>query len=154
MENRSQKGSKRILSQKQKRKEKKCQGSFTVEATLLMMIFLPLLIALIYMGFYQHDRAWIENKARTAAVEVLVDKERKNSINWQGVLASQGVFGSVMRKGGYAQVQVKGNFSFPGITASFLTKNRFSVACDIKITGKNAKKEIQKYRNLKRLTEG
>lgn len=154
MENRSQKGSKRILSQKQKRKEKKCQGSFTVEATLLMMIFLPLLIALIYMGFYQHDRAWIENKARTAAVEVLVDKERKNSINGQGVLASQGVFGSVMRKGGYAQVQVKGNFSFPGITASFLTKNRFSVACDIKIPGKNAKKEIQKYRNLKRLTEG
>lgn len=31
MENRSQKGSKRILSQKQKRKEKKCQGSFTVK---------------------------------------------------------------------------------------------------------------------------
>lgn len=138
----------------QEKRERQCQGSFTVEATLLMMIFLPLLIALIYMGFYQHDRAWIENKARTAAVEILVDKERKHNIDWQGVLASRGVSGSVVRKGSYAQVQVKGSFSFPGMTASFFTGNQFSVACDVKIPVKSPKKELQKYRNLKRLAEG
>ena len=44
-------------------------GSFTVEAALLMTVLIPLLTALIYLGFYQHDKVWIANKTRTEAME-------------------------------------------------------------------------------------
>ena len=53
-------------------------GSFTVEAALLMTVLIPLLTALIYLGFYQHDKVWIANKTRTEAMEAALDTDRKN----------------------------------------------------------------------------
>lgn len=53
-------------------------GSFTVEAALLMTVLIPLLTALIYLGFYQHDKVWIANKTRTEAMEAALDQDRKN----------------------------------------------------------------------------
>lgn len=52
-------------------------GSFTVEAALLMTVLIPLLTALIYLGFYQHDKVWIANKTRTEAMEAALDPDRK-----------------------------------------------------------------------------
>ena len=53
-------------------------GSFTVEAALLMTVLIPLLTALIYLGFYQHDKVWIANKTRTEAMEAAaLDQDRK-----------------------------------------------------------------------------
>ena len=143
---------KKVLPWKAKWREKS-KGSFTVEAALLMTLILPLLVAVIYMGFYQHDKAWIANKARTAAVEMVVDKDRKNNTDWSGVLASSRVSGMAKSNGKCAQVYVKGGFSFPGMAANFFTGSGSSVNCEIEIPVKYAKKEIQKYRNLKRLTE-
>ena len=62
-------------------------GSFTVEAALLMTVLIPLLTALIYLGFYQHDKVWIANKTRTEAMEAALDQDRKNQTDWSGVLA-------------------------------------------------------------------
>ena len=50
-------------------------GSFTVEAALLMTVLIPLLTALIYLGFYQHDKVWIANKTRTEAMEAALDQD-------------------------------------------------------------------------------
>ena len=52
-------------------------GSFTVEAALLMTVLIPLLTALIYLGFYQHDKVWIANKTRTEAMEAAWTKTEK-----------------------------------------------------------------------------
>lgn len=38
-------------------------GSFTVEAALLMTILIPVLVSLIYAGFYIHDRALLQGVA-------------------------------------------------------------------------------------------
>ena len=134
--------------------EERCIGSFTVEATMLMTILLSLLFALIYMGFYQHDKAWIANRARVAAMESAVDKEKTDGVKWDGILGSRSVSGSVVRNNKCAQVQAKGSFYVPGITARLFAGGQLSVDCNVKISIKNAKKEIQKYRNVKRLAEG
>ena len=63
-------------------------GSFTVEAALLMTVLIPLLTALIYLGFYQHDKVWIANKTKTEAMEAALDQDRKNQTDWSGVLAA------------------------------------------------------------------
>lgn len=42
-----------------------------------MTVLIPLLTALIYLGFYQHDKVWIANKTRTEAMEAALDPDRK-----------------------------------------------------------------------------
>ena len=39
------------------------KGSFTVEISLIMSLLIPLLMCLIYLGFYMHDRAFLEGAA-------------------------------------------------------------------------------------------
>ena len=73
-------------------------GSFTVEAALLMTVLIPLLTALIYLGFYQHDKVWIANKTRTEAMEAALDPDRKNQTDWSGVLASHVRFQDPLHK--------------------------------------------------------
>lgn len=43
------------------------KGSFTVEISLIMSLLIPLLMCLIYLGFYMHDRAFLEGAALEAA---------------------------------------------------------------------------------------
>ena len=43
------------------------KGSFTVEISLIMSLLSPLLMCLIYLGFYMHDRAFLEGAALEAA---------------------------------------------------------------------------------------
>ena len=51
-------------------------GSFTVEAVLLMTVLIPLLTALIYLGFYQHDKVWIAYKTRKESMEAALGQDR------------------------------------------------------------------------------
>ena len=89
-------------------------GSFTVEAALLMTVLIPLLTALIYLGFYQHDKVWIANKTRTEAMEAALDTDRKNQTDWSGVLACGNVSGGVKRG------KNKGNVQNSGICGTLL----------------------------------
>ena len=93
-------------------------GSFTVEAALLMTVLIPLLTALIYLGFYQHDKVWIANKTRTEAMEAALDQDRKNQTDWSGVLACGNVSGGVKR--GKSDSDRKGNVQNSGICGTLL----------------------------------
>ena len=48
------------LSHSHQKKNKGVPARFTVEASLLMLLIIPLLIALIIAGFYIHDRAYLQ----------------------------------------------------------------------------------------------
>ena len=121
-------------------------GSFTVEAALLMTVLIPLLTALIYLGFYQHDKVWIANKTRTEAMEAALDQDRKNQTDWSGVLACGNVSGGVKRG--------KATFRIPGFVARFFMGGQMEINSKAEVSVKNAKKQIQKYRNLQRAGEG
>ena len=120
-------------------------GSFTVEAALLMTVLIPLLTALIYLGFYQHDKVWIANKTRTEAMEAALDQDRKNQTDWSGVLACGNVSGGVKR--GKNKVAATGK-------ARFFMGGQMEINSKAEVSVKNAKKQIQKYRNLQRAGEG
>ena len=120
-------------------------GSFTVEAALLMTVLIPLLTALIYLGFYQHDKVWIANKTRTEAMEAALDQDRKNQTDWSGVLACGNVSGGVKR--GKNKVAATG-------MARFFMGGQMEINSKAEVSVKNAKKQIQKYRNLQRAGEG
>ena len=94
-------------------------GSFTVEAALLMTVLIPLLTALIYLGFYQHDKVWIANKTRTEAMEAALDQDRKNQTDWSGVLACGNVSGGVKREKNKVTATGKATFRIPGFVARF-----------------------------------
>lgn len=61
-----------------------------------MTVLIPLLTALIYLGFYQHDKVWIANKTRTEAMEAALTKTEKPD-GLSGVLACGNVSGGVKR---------------------------------------------------------
>lgn len=44
------------------------KGSFTVEAALLMPVIFLVLMGLLYLNFYVHNRAWLTAAAYEAAV--------------------------------------------------------------------------------------
>ncbi|MFP4697753.1 MAG: TadE family protein [Eubacteriales bacterium] len=50
-------------------RQKCSQGSFTVEASLIMPIVIFVIISLIYMGFYMHDVAYLQSVANNASMK-------------------------------------------------------------------------------------
>lgn len=44
------------------------KGSFTIEAALLMPLILMVLMGLLYLDFFVHNRAWLTSAAYEAAV--------------------------------------------------------------------------------------
>lgn len=137
-----------------KKAEKDIKGSFTVEAALLMTVLIPLLTALIYLGFYQHDKVWIANKVRTAAMESALDPDREDQPDWSGVLACTNVSGGIKRGKNKVTAAGKATFKIPGFVARFFTGGRMEINSKVEIPVKNAKKQIQKYRNLQKAGEG
>ena len=129
-------------------------GSFTVEAALLMTVLIPLLTALIYLGFYQHDKVWIATKTRTEAMEAALDQDRKNQTDWSGVLACGNVSGGVKRGKNKVTATGKATFRIPGFVARFFMGGQMEINSKAEVSVKNAKKQIQKYRNLQRAGEG
>lgn len=91
-------------------------GSFTVEAALLMTVLIPLLTALIYLGFYQHDKVWIANKTRTEAMEAALDPRQKKPDGLERSTWPAGnVSGGVKRGKNKVTADRKGTFKNSGI---------------------------------------
>ena len=120
-------------------------GSFTVEAALLMTVLIPLLTALIYLGFYQHDKVWIANKTRTEAMEAALDQDRKNQTDWSGVLACGNVSGGVKRGKNKVTATGKATFRIPGFVARFFMGGQMEINSKAEVSVKNAKKQNKKY---------
>ena len=56
------------------------KGSFTVEAALLMPVIFLVLMGLLYLNFYVHNRAWLTAAAYEAAVSGSMEGYSKNAI--------------------------------------------------------------------------
>ena len=128
-------------------------GSFTVEAALLMTVLIPLLTALIYLGFYQHDKVWIANKTRTEAMEAALDTDRKNQTDWSGVLACGNVSGGVKRGKNKVTATGKATFRIPGFVARFFMGGQMEINSKAEVSVKNAKKQ-ERYHHGTLLHEG
>lgn len=98
---------------------------FTVEAAMLMMIILPVLLAMIYLGYLEHDRGVLQASASETAA--LADnsapdpdrssalKKRAAALGKEAVLATKDLESSFSLNKNFVQVTYSGTITVPGL---------------------------------------
>ena len=112
-------------------------ASFTVEASLLMTVILPVLIALIITGFYVHDQACLQGTAceaaalgsclrmyddRAGVLQATMQKRRGGILLW-----TKGAGGSAQAGRDASSASCSGQFPLPSLTAALLAGSSLQV---------------------------
>lgn len=131
-------------------------ASYTVEAALLMGILLPVLAAIIYMGFYLHDRGFLQGAAHEAA-SCLCLKADDQTANLMGAvealpvgrtLGAPSISAQVNPQGRQISVVYEGSLQLPGMTADFFGQGALTVRSGVTLTVERPSARIQKIRGL------
>ena len=151
------------MKRTQRKKRRKLKGYFTVEAALLMTLILPLLIALLLMGFYLHDQAKMvcivgEGAAIGStmrlyedAAEVMEESVSKDA--QAGMIWTRNVSTSSQLDEDEAGAQVEGSFRMPAFVSLFVTDGTRSLEKSSSRTLYRPAKLIRKVRGLKGLAD-
>ncbi len=141
----------------------RARGSFTVEAALLMTILLPVLVALIYGGFYLHDCAVMQGAAcelaaagSTLAQEAnrqqLLEEKRTKLLQRRLLGTRQGEM-SLSVSDTEIKVTCRGNFYIPGLISHLLNKDLVSIEKSWTRKLYHPTETIRKIRGLQKLVE-
>lgn len=95
------------------------QGSYTVEAALLMAVLIPLLAGVLYLGFYMHDKAFMKSAAYEAAILENMDGKREPGKINDGLLGIRGAGLEVSGDNRRVSAEASGTFLIPGFVAEF-----------------------------------
>ncbi len=134
------------------RKRKK--GSYTIEASLLMGVILPVLVGIIYMGFFLHDKSFTQAAAYEAAVYAsLHADDKKTDVN---DMANRLIKGRLLGTGGVicqssagereVKVSCRGNFTVPGMIRQLLGQQQIS--SEVVLSVERPSKRIQRIRGV------
>lgn len=134
--------------------QEKQKGSYTVEAALLMGMILPVLVGIIYMGFFLHDRSFTQAAAHEAAVYASLHADDKkmdvesaaNGLIKDRLLGTVDVSGSSSANEKSVQISYHGNFKVPGMVMQFWTKQE--VSSGVTLTIERPSRRIRKIRGL------
>ncbi len=120
------------------------KASFTVEAALLMTVILPVLLALIYYGFFLHDKGVLNGAAQEITAQADLNNWKKSGNNRLSKQAkklesltgpSQGVSSSVEVTAHQASASYKATMRLPGLLPSLFGKSSLN-------TGAGAKRQL------------
>ena len=137
------------------------RGSYTVEAALLMTVILPLLFGIIYLGFYLHNGAMMQNAAYELAVleslqgeeEEDFAEERKQALTGQAFFGLKNVQAEVKKGKKHITASLEGTFYIPGLVMRFWCQNRLKLSADAKLAVCEPGKTIARIHMLKKLIE-
>lgn len=138
------------------------KGSYTVEAALLMTIIIPLLTGILYLGFYLHNEAVMQNAAYELAVlgsfqhgeeEKKMMEERKKSITGQGFLGLQDVQADADMGKKKISVKLYGTFRVPGLVMRFFCQNQMRICADAELTVTDPGRTVTRIHLLRKLIE-
>lgn len=110
----------------------KLPASFTVEAALLMTVILPVLLALIYYGFFLHDKGVLNGAAQQITAQADLNNWKNSGNNKLGKQAkklekqtgpSKKVSSSVSVSRDQATVRYSAAMSLPGILPTLFGKS-------------------------------
>lgn len=76
------------------------RGSFTVEMALLMPLILMVLMGILYLDFFVHDRAWLTSAAYEAAVSGSMESYKKEGDIYEKADMQRRILGSSGLPGG------------------------------------------------------
>lgn len=146
---------------KRKKSEK---ASFTVEISLLMSILLPILLCLIYTGFYMHDRAFLEGAALEAACTASLytgeERQKEYTENREKALLNERLFGVYSITGNVelekekVKVSYSGKFQIPGMMAKLFGKTSLPIEATAEADFKDARKAVNKIYSLSKMLKG
>ena len=119
-------------------KRRTLQGSFTVDAALLMTILLPIIVALIYASFFLHDRTLLQgaacevaamgsNLAEEKNVESRLNKIREQLVSAR-LLGTEKVHSTIALGEDNIEVSYQGNFFIPGLIRNFFGSNSLDMS--------------------------
>lgn len=136
------------------------KGSCTVEAALLMGILLPLFVAVLYMGFFLHDRGFLQGAAFEAAAyaSLHADDGEPDAGGAAGRLIAGRLLGTgnvgVQAAVGERQVSIScsGTFSVPAPVLPFLGGNHQTKA-DVTLSLERPSRRIQKIRGVTKVIQ-
>ncbi len=144
-------------------KRMKLKGSYTVEAALLMALVIPLLAGIIYMGFYLHNGAAMQNAAyELAALGSLhygekereeIIKERKREIGSQLFLGIQGIEAEIHIGKKKITADFQGNLQVPGLVMRIFCGNRLEVRGHAELISPQPQKTVMRIHLLKKIGE-
>lgn len=154
-------GEGKIMGKRSLRKESMRRGSYTVEAALLMGILIPLLAAVIYMGFFLHDRAFLQAAAAEAAVgaSLAADENTGQSAGAAQRLAAgrmlgvRNLSGNLLAGEKEAQVFYEGDFLIPGLIVRFFGKGSIQIRTQAALGIERPSKRIQKIRSAVKIID-
>ena len=136
----------------------KLKGSYTIEASLLMGIILPVLAGLIYIGFWYHDKSFLQSAAYEAACAASL-KEDEESFRI-GEAAMELTKGRMLGTGNL-QVQSKDGeekasvsyFRIPGMIAAFFSSGNLEMKENCSLSVERPSRKIQKIRGIVKIVK-
>ena len=137
------------------------RGSYTVEAALLMTVILPLLFGIIYLGFYLHNGAMMQNAAYELAVleslqgeeEEDFAEERKQALTGQAFFGLKNVQAEVKEGKKHITASLEGTFYVPGMAMRFWCRNRLTISANAELAVSEPGKTIARIHLLEKLIE-
>lgn len=139
-------------------------GSYTIEASLLMVIIVPLLAGVIYLGIYLHDKAVLQNAAyEIAAVASLYQKEeqvmsvineKKRELMERRLIKTEGTGGCVKLSEKEITVKLQGSFRVPSMILRFFHGGTLFIDTELEMPLTNAVDMIRKIRVINGIVAG
>lgn len=137
-----------------KRSLKKKKGSYTLEASVLMGIILSVLVAVIYLGFWYHDKSFLQSAAYEAVCVAGLKQEEKSwkienaiqSLIKGRMLGTKNIQVNCQSKGKQAQVSFSGSFEIPGMATVFFGNKKIEILEKCSLTIEKPSDKIQKIR--------
>ena len=135
------------------------KGSYTVEAALLMGILLSVLVSEIYLGFWYHDRNFLQNAAYEAVCtaslraddESYQISEAARSLTEGRMLGTSALSADCQNTGNKATVFYRGTFQIPGMIEIFFQKNQLKIKGGCEISTQRPSGRIQKVRQMAKI---
>jgi hypothetical protein len=137
-------------------------GSFTVEASLLMVILIPILAAILYLGIYLHGMSVMKNGAYELAVLESMGEEngpsfverRKKELQDFGFYGIRQVHVNIERSSQQVTVKINGTCVVPGLVMRYFNGNRLSLSGEAQVSILQPGKKLIRIQKWKKLTGG
>lgn len=149
------------MTEKRRRKNACIKGSYTVEAALLMGILLAVLVAVIDLGFYFHDKGFVQGAAHEAACagSLWADEENRalsgaaSGLAAGRLLGTKGISCSVTEGVKEISVSYSGELMLPGMISGFFGGTRIPVRGQVSLTTQRPSARIQKIRGAVKIVK-
>lgn len=133
---------------------KRLNAGFTVEISLLMMLIIPVLVGIIYLGLYLHNNAVLGSAAYEEAVCLMLDPEYEAEAVESKLVGARDIVRNVKTGTKEITVAYEGEMDIPGLVMGIFADNTLKIEGSVKMEYQEPGKTIAMMNSLRKLAEG